>query len=183
MLFEHRWQIAPVGPEILRSPYQERYLVLLLGCQFHRQSVHEHPVLTQRLTVVGDKDHRTAPVVHVTQGVDQAVKQVVGIDDGVVVGIHEHPHMLLTLLHVSRHRFEHLKRLGIFIGILRTVTGTGMQHDQHLMLATCLYPFTKSFQQNSIMAGILTGELFAECIIREILVNMYRRLTPVGGAP
>ena len=39
MLFQHRRQIALVRPEPLRRPYQERYLVLLLGGQFHRQAI------------------------------------------------------------------------------------------------------------------------------------------------
>ena len=47
MLLQHWGQVAFIGPEILRGPYQERYLVLLLGCQPHGQAMHEHLVLTK----------------------------------------------------------------------------------------------------------------------------------------
>ena len=52
MLLEHLGQVSLVVSESVRGPYQERYLVLHLWCQFHRYSVHKHVVLAERLAVV-----------------------------------------------------------------------------------------------------------------------------------
>ena len=133
--------------------------------------------------MVRDKEHRTLPFLHPLQHVDQAVQQVVGIADGVVVGIHQHPHVLLALLHVSRHGLEHLELLRIFVGILRTVTGARVQHYQHLVLFARGDALPQSLHQNAVVADVLARVLLTHLFVRQVFVDMYRRLSPVRGAP
>ena len=55
VLLEHLGQFTVwlIRPEMLRSPYQEGYLILFLGCQLHGQTVHEHLILAERFAMVG----------------------------------------------------------------------------------------------------------------------------------
>ena len=74
--------------------------------------------------MIGNENHGTLPIFHGAQGVDQAVQEEVCIADGIVVGIDD----VVWLVY--------LECLGVFVDILWTVTGAGVQDDQYLVLGT-----------------------------------------------
>ena len=111
------------------------------------------------------------------------VQQEIGITYGIVIRIDQHTDMLFPLLHTLCHRLVHLKLLGIFVGIFRTVTGTGMQDDQHLTLLAGRYPLTESRKEDTIIAHVLLGILGTQLLVDKIFVNMYGRLSPVRRTP
>ena len=182
VLFEQCGQLACRGflrlgrrlvtPEIVGGPHEERYLILLLGREFHGQAMHEHVVFTQRLTVVGDEDHGSVPICQSAQGVDEPVEQEVGVADGVVVGIHQVIYWLIDM--------EFLRTL---VGVLRAVTGAGVQDDEHLVLLAGEDALTQASEENAVIIPVDIGVHLAQIDIREVFVDMDGRLTPVVGAP
>lgn len=125
--------------------------------------------------MIGNEYHGTLPVIHRPQGVDKTIQQEVSVNNGIVVRIDQQPDILLTFLHISCHRLKHLKLLRIFVSILRTMAGTGMQHNQHLLPLAGGDTLTKSLKEDSVMVGIRIGILRSKVVISKILINMDRR--------
>ena len=63
------------------------------------------------------------------------------------------------------------------------MTGAGVQDDQHLVLLARCDPLAQPFQQDGVMVDVLVGIQFAQLFVREIFLDVDRRLSPVGGAP
>ena len=63
------------------------------------------------------------------------------------------------------------------------MTGTGVQHYQHFVLFAGFDAFTKSRKENAVILLVTIRILFAQLCVREIFINMYRRFSPVRGAP
>lgn len=73
----------------IRHPYDERDFVLFLRGKIHWDTVHIEVFLPQRFSVVGDKNHCALVLFELFQVFDDSVQYVIGIYNGVVVGIHQ----------------------------------------------------------------------------------------------
>lgn len=98
----------------VRRPYEERYLDLLLRGDEHGNPVHVEVALTEGLPVVGDEDQAAAPG-HIAKDLDYRVDQIVRINDGVVVGVHQLPGVGFRHLHGGTYGLEHLEPAGYFL--------------------------------------------------------------------
>ena len=63
------------------------------------------------------------------------------------------------------------------------MAGTGMQHDEHLVLLTGLNALAKIFQQDGIIVDILARIFLAQGFVGQILTDVDGRLAPVRGTP
>ena len=133
--------------------------------------------------MVGNKNHGTFPIVHLTQGANEIVKQIVGIADGIVVGIDQQIDIFLAFLNAISHGLIHFEFLGILVNIAWTVTGAGMQNDEHLVFLTRHDALTKSSKEKSVIASVHLRIELGKFLVGQILVNMNGWLAPVIGAP
>ena len=99
------------------------------------------------------------PIIHLTQRIDKTIQKIIGISDGIVVCVNQHSDILLTFLYILCHRLIHLKGFRIFLGIVWSVTRTGMQDNQHFVFLARLNAFTKSPEQDTIIGTLLIGIL------------------------
>ena len=147
-------EVAAKPAKARREPYEERDLVLHLGRHAHRDAVHEEPVFAQRFAVVGDEEHGCAAGGDGREGVDEAVEQVVGVDDAVVVGVDEAGEVFVGLLHVVDDGREHLERLRVFLAVDGAVAGAGVEHDEHLLTVALLDALAESAEQQFVVGGV-----------------------------
>ena len=114
---------------------------------------------------------------------DKIVKQVVGIADGIIVGIDQQINMFLAFLNAISHGLIHFKFLGILVNIAWTVTGAGMQNDEHLVFLTRHDALTESGKEKSVIASVHLRIELGKFLVGQILVDMNGWLAPVVGAP
>ena len=55
----------------------------------------------------------------------------------------------------------------------------GVEHDEHFVLRTGLYPLTKSAEEDGVVFLILVGVHLAQFIVGQIFVDVYGWLAPV----
>ena len=183
MLFENLRQIALVFSVAIRCPYQKWYLVLHFRGQFHWHSVHKHIVLAQRLTVVGNEDHRALPVLQRSQGVNHIAQQIVGIENGVVVGVHQLCYVLLSLFYVMCHGLVNLKLFWIFAGVVGAVAGAGVDNYQHLVFLARFYALAQACKQQRVVALVYVRISLAQHYVALEFVDVYWWFAPVYSAP
>ena len=121
------------------TPHDERNLELLLRCHRRRKhTVHIHITLAKALTVVRDVNHRSITVLNATEYLDDRVQQVVGVEDGVIVGVDKLTPIGLSHLHRSAYWRKVLELLGILLVVCRAVACACMEHHEELIALRCL---------------------------------------------
>ena len=83
---------------------------------------------------------------------------------------------------LSRGRID-LERLGIFIRVFRSVTGAGVQDDEHLILLAGEDALLQACEEDGIVISIHVRIDLAQIDIREVFVDMDGRLAPVISTP
>ena len=91
------------------TPHDEGNLYLLPWSHHHGHTMHVEVVLAQRFPVVGNVEHAAVPVLYLAKHFYNGVYQIIGIDDGVVVGIHQFIAVCLGHFHCCADRCEHFE--------------------------------------------------------------------------
>lgn len=103
-------------------------LDLLLRGDKHGNPVHVEISLAEGLPVVGDEDQAAAPG-HIAKDLDYRMYQIVRIDDGVVVGVHQLPGVGFRHLHGGTYGLERLELGRIFLCSRSAVARAGVEHE------------------------------------------------------
>lgn len=107
---------------------------------------------------------------------------MVGIEDGVIIGVDKLRAVSLRHLHLGTYRCKLLELAGVSLVVLGAMTGAGMDNNQGLILIACHNLLGKASNKSSIIGAIYTIA-FTKLLTLINLVDMQWRLTPVTCAP
>jgi len=133
--------------------------------------------------VVGYEDHATAPLGNPAKNFYYGMNEIIRVDDGVVVGIHQLLRIRFGHLHRSAYGTEHLELRRVFLIVRGAVARAGMEYDEHLVLAAGEYLFAEACEQNAVVPVVGFGIPLLELFRLVVFVDVYGRLSPIVAAP
>ena len=109
--------------------------------------------------------------------------EVVGIDDGVVVGIYQLLMIDIRHIHALALRREYFERFGGIAIILRAVAGIGVDTDEYLILVARQNLLLQAVEKDSVVLAVSLWIELLELVLVVLLLYMERRGTPVASSP
>ncbi|EGD18755.1 hypothetical protein XGA_2631, partial [Xanthomonas hortorum ATCC 19865] len=116
---------AAIARELRREPHHHRHVGLLLGRDCIRHPMQIQAFFAKRFTMIGDVDHRG---VVAAQRVDGLIEEMVGIADGIVVGVDDVLAAAAAQIGGFTYRFEASERPRVAFEVTWSMAAQLMQH-------------------------------------------------------